>query len=586
MAEMEDIVVVKEGKFSGFVLDPEKCSQLTLGEKRELVNEIAQWPEDAPKILSSFTRRELLEIICAEMGKERKYTGMAKGRMINHLLNVVLNRKKQNTNSIVDAPVKSQSGAKRQKRSENSNQQSDSSDPIGGSSCIDDQVKFLLCDNLACRAAIRPEDGFCKRCSCCICHRYDDNKDPSLWLTCNSDSPNEIDSCGLSCHLKCALKHARAGIHKNSSFKKLDGQFSCVTCGKINDLMSTWRKQLMIAKEARRVDVLCLRISLCCKILDGTKLHKDVHKVVFTAAKKLKKELGPLDRVCAKMGRGIVNRLACGAEVQKLCTSALESYNSSFTNLYLHSELLKKTPTCRIHFAESYSTSVTIVLEYGDHLFTDILGCRIWHRETIIKSYPDEPTFIISSPEKKLKISDLKPSTEYTCRVSMFSSTEILGTWEANWITSALDTHKNHRGHLKLNVDQPITTKTSLTAHWPDDIKTDNMQAFPFVSLASIPTTPSKIDGKLVGHNGMTRNSEGADFDHCVRAVKALECEGHVSLDFRVKFLTWYSLKASKKERRVVSAFVDVMGNDPPSLAEQLIDTFGDEICGEKCALN
>ncbi|PQQ07418.1 VIN3-like protein 2 [Prunus yedoensis var. nudiflora] len=64
--------------FSGFVLDPEKCSRLSLGEKRELVHEIAQWSKDAPGILSSFTRRELLEIICAEMGKERKYRGYTK----------------------------------------------------------------------------------------------------------------------------------------------------------------------------------------------------------------------------------------------------------------------------------------------------------------------------------------------------------------------------------------------------------------------------------------------------------------------------------------------------------------------------
>jgi len=93
-------------------------------------------------------------------------------------------------------------------------------------------------------------------------------------------------------------------------------------------LSSTWRKQLLIAKEARRVDVLCSRISLSHKILDGTERYKDLHKRIDMAAKKLKKELGPLDRVCEKMGRGIVNRLACGAEVQRLCASALEAFDA------------------------------------------------------------------------------------------------------------------------------------------------------------------------------------------------------------------------------------------------------------------
>ncbi|KAL8141250.1 hypothetical protein V2J09_007271 [Rumex salicifolius] len=575
--EEEENIDWKEGKFSGFVLDPEKCSQLTLVEKRELVHEIAQWPEDAPKILSSFTRRELLEIICAEMGKERKYTGLAKGRMIDLLLNVVLtNKRKQNPNaSIAFLPVKSQPGAKRQKKIETLS----NSDLMGGTNHIVGEVTFLLCENLACRAALGPEDGFCRRCSCCICHAYDDNKDPSLWLTCNSDPPNDGVSCGLSCHLKCALKNERSGLPKNSCYK-LDGQFSCVACGKVNDLMSTWNKQLVIGKEARRVDALCLRISLCYKILDGTKLYKDLHELVDTAAKKLKKELGPLDRVCAKMGRGIVNRLVCGAEVQKLCTSALEIYHNILSKPYLHPELQHKSPTCRIRFEDSYSTSVMIVLDYDDHLFENFLGCRLWHQECSSKSYPDKPTCIVLRPEKKFKICNLNPSTEYMCKVSLFSCTQVYGTWEAKWLTPSnktVNVMSNH-DHSQLNWEKLRSL---------NDINNDNilmsphMETLPLPSPVSIPTTPSKLDGKLSFH-GLTRQSGNADFDYCVRVIKALESEGYLSLDFRVKFLTWYSLKATKQDRRVVSAFVDVMGDDPSSLAEQLIDAFTDEICGGK----
>lgn len=92
----------------------------------------------------------------------------------------------------------------------------------------------------------------------------------------------------------------------------------------------TWKKQLVVAKEARRVDVLCQRLSLCHKILSGTKQYKEMHSMVESAVKMLSKEVGPLDQV-TKMSRGIVNRLSCGAEVQKICSSAVEYFDSKFS---------------------------------------------------------------------------------------------------------------------------------------------------------------------------------------------------------------------------------------------------------------
>lgn len=221
------------------VLDPAKCSGLPLEEKRELVREIAQWSEDAPEILSSFSRKELLEIICAEMGKERKYSGFTKLRMIEHLLKLISNNsKRKSTDNDVDFSLaKSQNGAKKQRKNESPIQLPINPDFVQSVSLNKTEAKTLLCPNLACRATLSPDDGFCKRCSCCVCHRYDDNKDPSLWLTCDSDSPNEDASCGMSCHIKCALKHDRTAIQKNSKRGKLDGRFYCVSCGKINDLM-------------------------------------------------------------------------------------------------------------------------------------------------------------------------------------------------------------------------------------------------------------------------------------------------------------------------------------------------------------
>ncbi|GMH17460.1 hypothetical protein Nepgr_019301 [Nepenthes gracilis] len=563
------------GKYAGFVLNPEKCSQLTLVEKRELVHEIAQYSDDAPQILSSFSRRELLEMICAEMGKQRKYTGFTKGRMIDFLLKLVSGySKKENADRILAiSPTNSYTGAERQKKNENPSELHNMLVDINAMKVKEEQFKFLLCENLACRATLSPAYGFCRRCSCCICHHYDDNKDPSLWLTCNSDPPNANGSCGISCHLKCAIEHDRAGIMKKASCTKLDGRFRCIFCGKVNDLMSTWRKQLMVAKEARRVDVLCLRISLCFKILDGTEKYKDLHKHVSSAVKKLKEELGPLDLVNSKMGRGIVNRLACGAEVRKLCAYALQSFNDFSYDPDPYPTCQKNSISFKIHFEECSPTSVVIALEYEDHLFEELLGCQIWHQKSSLKAYPKKPTCIVLCPENKFKVTNLKPSTEYKCKVSLFSCTAILSTWEAKWVTASskrkwvLDSDEEPPREQNITTDQDCLKLRSL-----DDI--NNM---PFGSPPLMPTTPSKVDGKQD-----LRRWKESEFEYCVRVIKYLEHEGYFDMEFRVKFLTWFSLKATMQERRVVSAFADAMIDDPSSLAEQLIDTFSEEICGEK----
>lgn len=79
----------------------------------------------------------------------------------------------------------------------------------------------------------------------------------------------------------------------------------------------------MIAKDARRVDVLCYRISLSHKLLNLTEKYASLHEIVETAQKKLEAEVGSIDDL-PNMARGIVNRLSVGAEVQKLCACAVD----------------------------------------------------------------------------------------------------------------------------------------------------------------------------------------------------------------------------------------------------------------------
>ncbi|WCJ24753.1 vernalization5/VIN3-like [Euphorbia peplus] len=571
------------GGFSGYVLDPEQCSRLTMEEKRELVSEIAHWSKDAPKILSSFSRRDLLEIICAEMGKERKYSGYTKQRMIEHLLNLVSHKSKKRNLS----PETIQTGLKRQRQEGvvPTSTINITSQDKGKKMELD---KLRVCENVACRATLSPHDAFCKRCSCCICHLYDDNKDPSLWLTCGSDSHGD-NFCGLTCHLICALNSKRTGIVRTVCGTKLDGSFYCFSCGKVNGIMRTWRKQMLTAKEARRVDVLCVRALLGYKIVAGSEQYWEMQKKLETALQLLTKELGPLDLVCARMARGIVKRLSCGAEVQDLCASALEAFDSKFPD-----NMKKiKPPSCQIQFEESSPTSVVIVLEYVDNPSRDLLGCMLWHRESKVKDYPQKPTYIILKPDKSFKITDLKPSTEYSCKASFFGSSGILTVLEAKWITPIENAEDNNitcqiqpqmksisSTDPKLIRDQSTRSQSLMYMNKNNnDRRPTSMEVVSSVSHGSFsPSTPCKSSEM----KACKKLKEESAYEYSVRVIKWLESEGHIEEDFRVKFLTWFSLKATVQERKVVNVFVDTFIDDPPSLAGQLIHSFIEEICSEQ----
>ncbi|OIV96605.1 hypothetical protein TanjilG_28462 [Lupinus angustifolius] len=552
---------------------------LSLQDKQKLVHEIAQQSKDAPNMLHSFTRRELLEIICAELGAERKYTGYTKSQMIENLLRIIYKKSKLHSIQKTVAHAKSRIGSKKKKVASNDLQYA----PQGNSK--EETVKTLLCQNVACRATLTSKDSFCKRCSCCICLCYDDNKDPSLWLTCSSDLAGE-ESCGRSCHLQCALSNESSGILKDIWGTKLDGSFVCASCGKTNELMSTCRRQLLAAKEARRVDMLSLRVSLAHRILIGTEVYIEVQKIVETALKLLNNEVGPLDQ---------------------------------FSNLLSDGTINKEAPACSISFEECLPTSVVIVLDYEDQLLKKFLGCRLWHRISTM-DYPEQPTFIVLRPEKRFKLENLHPSTEYFCKASLFSSTGILSAAEAKWVTPSKPT-----GYSKVNTPsphKPSFTTMHMCAHHMDKIdaekqyhvesansdmklsstrhlfldnskgrfenfltRSPSVESLSCKNFAAVsPATPSKFN-EIRQSNGFTSRKCGEEnnYEYSVRVVKWLEHEGHIDEIFRVKFLTWFSLKASQQQRRVVSAFVDALNDDPASLADQLIHTFTDEIfCEQK----
>ncbi|KAI4345858.1 hypothetical protein L6164_012947 [Bauhinia variegata] len=64
----------------------------------------------------------------------------------------------------------------------------------------------------------------------------------------------------------------------------------------------------------------------------------------------------------------------------------------------------------------------------------------------------------------------------------------------------------------------------------------------------------------------------------CVKTIRWLEREGYIKREFRLKFLTWFSMRSTEQERRVANTFIHTLMDDPTSLAEQLVDTFSDVI--------
>jgi len=99
----------------------------------------------------------------------------------------------------------------------------------------------------------------------------------------------------------------------------------------------------MAAKDARRVDTLCQRVSLSHRFLSSTEKFQSLHEIVDTAMRKLESEVGPLNDL-SNMTRGIVNRLSVGAEIQRLCARAVELRDSMFLSGLLYQRKFSHLP--------------------------------------------------------------------------------------------------------------------------------------------------------------------------------------------------------------------------------------------------
>ncbi|XVE71834.1 hypothetical protein DITRI_Ditri10aG0183300 [Diplodiscus trichospermus] len=493
-----------------------------------------------------------------------------------------------------------------------------------------------------------------------------------------------------------------------------------------------WRKQLMAAKDTRRVDILCYRVSLGQKLINGTEKYRKLSEIVDEAVEKLEAEVGPLAGVPVKMGRGIVNRLSSGPEVQKLCTSAVELLDKLLCDTTSNSSPNHSVPasSCSIspaiiHFEDVHPTSVTVIMGSEETLQGGIIGYTLWYRMGHDKDYPVKPTCTLLVPNTRFVVTGLIPATEYRFKIVSFTGTREFGPWEVpistacsrdevpscpvmersqspatncsslsnpssvedetnniipytdqnddradNYVTYCKDTDKIVSTNLSqgainctvlgedgipadavsllgeerameiigplpdsdvLNVEKkhtsedPITEETS-TDNGSDALAQTGTECVPFVgcSEAGLPITPCRMEmikdgqgrsGRSKSSNKDLENGTGkeedpqdgstskkrngerrdeecvenglsdSDFEHCVKVIRWLECKGHIEKNFRQKFLTWYSLRATPQEVRVVKVFVDILISDPASLAEQLVDTFSDCVSSKRSSV-
>ncbi|KAJ4792118.1 Protein VERNALIZATION INSENSITIVE 3 [Rhynchospora pubera] len=645
-----------ESSYSGSASEAEEHSNdLSLEKKRELVYELSKVPNDARELLQSWTRKELIQLVCFESGKDRKYSGRPKAKMINQLLKLIARKSitrnyRQDANeenpgakdatfdeSICDnafcrallsvgdsyckrckhgesvGPVtedpdqhqdfvelvdtnlpnvlkRKATDLDRDVKADHPKRKSNKENHRGKNGKLDQ----LVCENVACRAKLNIGHMYCKRCSCCVCCKFDENKDPSLWLVCSSDPPFTDESCGATCHLRCALKHEKFCIWKKSECsERLDGAFYCVFCGKVNSLLGCLRKQLSAAISARRVDALCERLFLSNKMLKGTEGYKEIEKAVSLGVAKLKKEVGPLDNVSAANARCIVNRLNCGPEVQKLCSSALEALDQML-GCQLGIETTNSKPkhlgshAFQIQLKEVTHSSVTISLLASEVMFEEkILGCSILYQNLNSMGYPEKLNCFILNHETIIPISGLTPSTEYYFKACPFSSTREFGTWEVKCMTQSLAglSDPGFRKEPTRDLDsQKGSTNSSDNNNSPP--KNASVVSLPLMESNScvlemelVPSKPKKADTPIFEPRNKSAEQQ---YEYCVKAIRWLEYEGYMQRELRVKFLTWFSVKATDQERRVVSTFIDVLIDDPASLVAQLMDAFMDGICGKE----
>ncbi|XP_010532466.1 PREDICTED: VIN3-like protein 1 [Tarenaya hassleriana] len=553
--------------------------------------------------------------------------------------------------------------------------------------------KPWICKNYACRKFLSASEKFCKRCSCCICGKFDDNKDTGKWLECKYQSgDNERDKCNHSCHVECALEKHDVGVVYHGPSMQLDGGYRCCFCGTVSGILDFWKKRLVIAKHTKCLDTLSYNINLSCRLLDGTFKFKDLHTIVNDAKAKLESEIGPTDMDSAGTLRGLVGRLSVAEHVRNLCSLAIEKADQFYP---FDAYPLTRARACNFVCDEVTLSSVQItVLGTFSAMAPDGLkGYKLWHHKTKDEIRPEEPTHLIPTTPKPVTISGLKPATKYTFCVAAYCETGDWGHSETSCVTKGgddelLEIYQNHMdfereslsdkelnngtgnsssGHRVRNLgislrlagadklgsssSRGLICAVDMEEEWNGDMPGNsgrhdllsghrgldlNLTMVPDLNEEVVPPYDSSKDGEVNGSGEIHGNGENTrrsneqqgflihtgngtthhsliktgnskedthesnstlsnireplsppredlngggieqNLEHCIKTIRRLECEGHISSEFRLKLLTWFCVRSTQYQRRIVHLFIDAFVEDPDQLARQLIHSFPD----------
>lgn len=279
---------------------------------------------------------------------------------------------------------------------------------------------------------------------------------------------------------------------------------------------------------------------------------------------------------------------------------------------HLKLKLNQKYLVSELSPATKYMFSVTALYEGSDRMDELQTGVKM---KGITKNGDDPNSsprqgILTTNREDCLDSTDPTPETTDVVRSSSEDLDDVnkICQEEAHGLcVSALDEE-----HSNPTIQAPLISKNSSNLSDLNQVGTqekslsaENNMAITFEQSESVlPVTPSKLEeaaanklsSKSAVDDGAKNRSLGMDrpiqnknggcsegnYEYCVKVVRWLECTGHMETKFRVKFLTWFSLRATSQERRIVSVFIDTLIDDPPSLVSQLVDTFSEGISNNK----
>ncbi|URE33450.1 protein VERNALIZATION INSENSITIVE [Musa troglodytarum] len=501
----------------------------------------------------------------SEIGKERKYTSLTKQKMIEYLFRVVSDKKSgehtKDRDSAQDLCTHSpQTPAKRQRKNDHPSRLPVTTDNLQSGDVEEASDNIRYCKNSACRATLNIEDAFCKRC---------------------------------------------------------------------------WKKQLMIAKDARRVDISQTSLTVVLDLENNTLLAQEVagftvwHRKADTPEYPKKASFSLLN----PKRRFLVTELAPATEYMfkvvafsdtgdlDTCEVGIKTKGISLDNsMGLAPETTVLEPHCQSPKTNSSGLSNP---SEGDESNTNSTACADLNKLPEIEFDECEKPEILeiekSSDHAQKDVGHQKNECKgSTSRAEVPERDESPGRSD-----SALDEEPNST----IQTDSTNSMENNQTSDIPRSENESNapvvneMVIVPFVqSNSTLPATPCRVEagtegsercskgkpsvnkfedgsmkpgmepgssskkrcgGTLEGVNVKDRSLEGA-YEYCVKVIRWLECERHIETNFRVKFLTWFSLRATPQERRIVNVYVDTLIDDPVSLAGQLVDTFSETVCSKR----